>query len=252
MVRKRYIRGQLMKSPARLGEMAPSTSTPSTGVETRSAGEAAGSGERGAAAGIVMARLTLGEAYDTVRAARTAAAPLWAGLARVGVCPSPPIQLPPSDGALRRRALPGTFRIGSIAGHRRAHHRLVVHRRAADLRRRSPRASSRSSPGWASGSTSPASSSPSCSTSRCCCTRRRTPSSPSASATASHSITLHFLGGMTEIDGHVAQAAPRVLDRRRGAADLDRGRRGRGRRSGSWCPTASCGWRSGDWPAPTS
>ncbi len=40
MVRKRYIRGQLMKSPALLGEIAPSTWTPSTGVEIRSAGDA--------------------------------------------------------------------------------------------------------------------------------------------------------------------------------------------------------------------
>ena len=55
MVRKRYIRGQVMKSPARLGESAPSTSTPSTGVETRSAGEGAG----------VLMRRTLGDPTDT-------------------------------------------------------------------------------------------------------------------------------------------------------------------------------------------
>ena len=39
------------------------------------------------------------------------------------------------------------------------------------------------------------------------------------------SITLHFLGGMTEIDGEPAQAPPGVLDRRRRPAHLDRGRR---------------------------
>ena len=63
-MRKRYISGQVMKSPARLGESAPSTSTPSTGVETRSAGDSA----VGGAAGIVMTRLTLGEAYRQSRA----------------------------------------------------------------------------------------------------------------------------------------------------------------------------------------
>ena len=63
-MRNRYINGQAMKSPARLGDSAPRTSTPSTGVETRSAGESA--------AGIVMARLTLGEAYDTAPGARAA------------------------------------------------------------------------------------------------------------------------------------------------------------------------------------
>ena len=40
------------------------------------------------------------------------------------------------------------------------------------------------------------------------------------------SITLHFLGGMTEIDGAARTAAPRVLDRRGRPADLPRGRAG--------------------------
>ena len=39
-----------------------------------------------------------------------------------------------------------------------------------------------------------------------------------------NSITLHFLGGMTEIDGQSRTPAPGVLDRRRRPADLDRGR----------------------------
>ncbi|GAW48369.1 GA28568, related [Nocardioides sp. PD653] len=38
-MRKRYSNGQLKKSPALLGDNAPSTSTPSTGVETRAAGD---------------------------------------------------------------------------------------------------------------------------------------------------------------------------------------------------------------------
>ncbi len=51
-----------MKSPARLGERAPSTSTPSTGVETRAAGEG---GCSCASASLVLMRFTLGEATDT-------------------------------------------------------------------------------------------------------------------------------------------------------------------------------------------
>ena len=39
------------------------------------------------------------------------------------------------------------------------------------------------------------------------------------------SITLHFLGGMTAIEGEARTPAPGVLDRRRRAADLARGRR---------------------------
>jgi hypothetical protein len=56
-----------MKSPARLGEIAPRTSTPVDGVETRSAGD---SGDTGTGAGreVVMARFTLGEAYDSASA----------------------------------------------------------------------------------------------------------------------------------------------------------------------------------------
>ena len=65
MVRKRYISGQAMKSPARLGEIAPSTSTPSTGVETRSAGDSGAVVVAGAGRGIDMTRLTLGEATDS-------------------------------------------------------------------------------------------------------------------------------------------------------------------------------------------
>ncbi len=57
-----------MKSPARLGEIAPSTSTPSTTVETRSAGEPPEAEEAGDAARFVMSRLSLGEPYDTARA----------------------------------------------------------------------------------------------------------------------------------------------------------------------------------------
>ena len=60
-----------MKSPARLGEIAHSTSTPSTGVETRSAGDS-GAAAEGAGRGIVMARLTLGEAYDSPAAQQVA------------------------------------------------------------------------------------------------------------------------------------------------------------------------------------
>jgi hypothetical protein len=56
-----------MKSPARLGEIAPSTSMPSTGVETRSAGDAGGAGT-GAGREVAMARFTLGEAYDSASA----------------------------------------------------------------------------------------------------------------------------------------------------------------------------------------
>ncbi|GIM65938.1 hypothetical protein Pve01_87080 [Planomonospora venezuelensis] len=67
IVRKRYIKGQAMKSPARLGEIAPSTSTPSTAVETRSAGDSGGAGT-GAGWEVVMARFTLGEAYDSASA----------------------------------------------------------------------------------------------------------------------------------------------------------------------------------------
>ena len=65
MVRKRYIRGQAMKSPARLGEIAPSTSTPSTGVEIRSAGDSGAVVVAGAGRGIDMTRLTLGGATDS-------------------------------------------------------------------------------------------------------------------------------------------------------------------------------------------
>ena len=47
------------------GEIAPSTSTPSTGVEIRSAGDSDAVVVAGAGSGIDMARLTLGEAYDS-------------------------------------------------------------------------------------------------------------------------------------------------------------------------------------------
>ena len=57
MVRKRYINGQDMKSEARLGESAPSTCTPSTGVDRSSAGEAMG-------VDVVLMDPNLGEATD--------------------------------------------------------------------------------------------------------------------------------------------------------------------------------------------
>ena len=73
MVRKRYIRGQAMKSPARLGEIAPSTSTPSTGVEIRSAGDSGAVAVTGAGRGIDMTRFSLGGATDSGRTAPEAA-----------------------------------------------------------------------------------------------------------------------------------------------------------------------------------
>ena len=56
-------------------------------------------------------------------------------------------------------------------------------------------------PGSAPAPTSRGWPTPSCSTCRCCCTRCRTRSSPSGSACRVRSISLHFLGGATEIDG---------------------------------------------------
>ena len=52
-----------MKSDARLGESAPSTSTPSTGVDRSSAGDPVDSGE-GAAGRVVLMTTNLGEPTD--------------------------------------------------------------------------------------------------------------------------------------------------------------------------------------------
>ena len=78
------------------------------------------------------------------------------------------------------------------------------------------------------GSTSPASPSRSCSTARCCCTRSRTRCMARGYGFPVISINLHFLGGVTEIEGEAATPR-RVRDRRRRPAHVARGRRRGGR-----------------------
>ena len=58
------------------------------------------------------------------------------------------------------------------------------------------------------------------------------------------SITLHFLGGMTAIEGEARNAARGVHDRGRRPAHLARGRRGVASASGSSRPTGCSRWRS--------
>src|SRR6478672_8028244 len=112
-----------MKSPARLGESAPRTSTPSTGVETRSAGEEAPC--------CTLMVATLGEGADgraapppRVRARAARAGRLASRRARRPACAAQPT---PRD--LQARHDRGQRRPGLL---------LVVPRRRADRGRHGP------------------------------------------------------------------------------------------------------------------
>ena len=225
-----------MKSPARLGERAPSTSTPSTGVETRSAGDAGAVAVAGAGSGDRHDAVSLGGAYRqrtggwtsrrTPRAGagcgrgslgsrRVRAHRSSAGRPRPAAAPAPARHAP--DRVDRR--------------HRRPHHQLVVRRRAADLA--GVRASHRA--GRAR--------------SRLLEVRRRLRvrgrALPLGAAPRGVARGRRPASGLRRQLDHAAlprrddgdrravpAPAPRVLDRRRRPADLDRGRR-RVRRRGS-------------------
>ena len=222
-----------MKSPARLGESAPRTSTPSTTVD-RGTAPVGLTTARGAAGGLGCSwrhprrgRGQVGRcarcggrgggrlAWRRVRPRRSARSPH----ARRPLRPAPPdrrARRAPSGSAASPAATCSSRRRGSWSP---GWSRCVM--RAGD-RAGPARASAR-------GSTSPGSSSRSCSTSRCCCTRPRTRSWPGGSGFPVTSITLHFLGGMTADRGRGAPPARGVPDRGGRAADLDRGRRRRRR-----------------------
>ena len=219
-----------MKSPARLGESAPSTSTPSTGVETRSAGEGAG--------GTLMRR-TLGDPTDITRT--TPRLGSWGD------------RDSSAGGSTARRSAAPCRHVPRRHGrrHRRAGHQLVVPRRRAHRLRH--RAAHRAGGARA----------------RRLEVRRRAGlrgvlylsvllHEVSHALMAQrfgyvvNSITLHFLGGMTEIEGEAAQARAQefwiaVVGPLTSLA-VGRGRR---RRCGSSRPTGCSGSPSRASPAPT-
>ena len=192
-----------MKSPARLGESAPSTSTPSTGVEIRSAGDSGAVAVAGAGRGIDMTRLTLGAATDSGAGGGRphGRAPLSGGFGRRrGV--SDPTDPASADGDQRRPARPAA-RSGS--GRSSGIDVLITGSWfiVALLISVGVRAAHRGRPtrSRASGSTSPASSFAVVLYLSVLLHEASHAVVAQRLGYGVNSITLHFLGGMTEIDG---------------------------------------------------
>ena len=202
-----------MKSPARLGDSAPSTSTPSTGVDRRSAGEAAA----GARCSCADSRrrpptarrrpprspATPSDSLGSVRASTTASEPH----ARAPP-PRPPGHVP---GRARSRgidvlvalargswspALIAVVMAPAVEAGRARPRRPEVRRRARVRGPALPLGAAARGLARADG--------------------------PALRAARSRSITLHFLGGVTAIEGEAATPAAGVLDPGGRPADLAR------------------------------